>query len=378
MARDHYLPAAFLARFSSERTFPLRERRVSILRSEQAQAHRQRVENIGFIKNMYKQHDPHFLYPNAVDSTWQGYEKRLGEALDTLIDPCVQSVNAEIWLRVLVPFVAGLFVRGPDFTRRYESTSLVKSVKEEAGEQWSPDSVNAARLIAMRRGLAPVIAARWTILYRSEPQVIITNELGYVNSRDTIGSSSVGWAIPLTPNTILKLTPCPDGYGRKMLFCASDGEWRALIERGPMKPKTHIGLNRTVARYARDFMIGPTAQSVESYLTDFRHPSPPDTLTPQAATSHRMQIVHENEWDRLVCAIARDPDELRDQQFKIDWNVVASDWYTIPLSAMNLPEFNTGLRLRGRSIVLDMTEVPGFTDYKPGPFPWEKSSTSED
>jgi hypothetical protein len=378
VARDHYLPAAFLARFSRDKTFPMRDRHVWILRSGQTQAHYQRTANVGFIKNMYKLHDPGSLYPNAVDETWQGYEKRLGEALDILIDPVVPSVNAETWLRVLVPFVAGLFVRGPDFTRRYEGTEIAKALKAQGGGAWNPDNTNGARLIAMRRALAPIIAAKWTILYKNEPGDIITSELGYANSRDTIDSIPVGWTIPLTPDTVLKLTPCPDGYQRKILFYSGDGEWRALIERMPLEPRSHLSLNTAIARSAKDFIIGPAAQVVESYREDFQSPAPPAMLTALDATSRRMQVVHENEWDRLVSAIGHHLDDLKDQQFEIDWKAVTSDWYVMPLIPTNLPEFKTGLRLRGRSIDLGMTEVPGFTDYAPGPFPWETSDTSDE
>lgn len=132
MARDHYLPAVFLARFSGDKTFPMRERRVWILRSGRTQARRERVENIGLVNNMYRLRD--YIYPDVVDTTWQGYEKRLGEALDILVDPSVPSVDAETWLRVLAPFVAGLFVRGQDFTRRYESQELIKALKDQRGE----------------------------------------------------------------------------------------------------------------------------------------------------------------------------------------------------------------------------------------------------
>ena len=90
-----------------------------------------------------------------------------------------------------------------------------------------------------------------------------------------------------------------------------------------------------------------------------------------------MQIVHENEWDRLVCAIQQRPEDLEDQEFEIDYKVVTSDWYVAPLIATNLAEFKSGLRLRGKSIDLAMTKVPGFTDYAPSPFPWEKSETGD-
>jgi hypothetical protein len=111
-------------------------------------------------------------------------------------------------------------------------------------------------------------------------------------------------------------------------------------------------------------------------METFRGPAPLTTFIPQQVNSHRMQIVHENEWDRLVCAIGHRPADLEDQEFEIDWKEVASDRHVMPLIPTNLPEFKSGLRLRGRSIDLGMTEVPGFTDYSPGPFPWEASETA--
>jgi hypothetical protein len=41
------------------------------------------------------------------------------------------------------------------------------------------------------------------------------------------------------------------------------------------------------------------------------------------------------------------------------------------LMPANLPEFTSGLQLNGRFIELYMSEVPGYTDYSPRPFPWE-------
>jgi hypothetical protein len=128
MAGDHYLPAAFLARFSYEKSMPMRNRRVWVLRAGQTRAHPQRAEKVGFVNNLYYLRSPGFSSPDIVDETWQGYEQRLGDALDILLDRSVPSIDAETWLRVLVPFVAGLFVRGPEFKKQYESGEMMKSL----------------------------------------------------------------------------------------------------------------------------------------------------------------------------------------------------------------------------------------------------------
>jgi hypothetical protein len=268
-----------------------------------------------------------------------------------------------------------LFVRGPEFKRQYEAKDTMKSLALHRPEGWVGDNTNLSRLIALRRGLAPIVAARWTIQYAAGAGDVITNDLGYVNSRYAIGHSSVGWAIPLSPDAILHLTPCPDGHGRKVLFHSSTGEWRALIERQDMRPRNHIALNASIAEFAREFIIGPNRDAVEAHARELKSSGPPETLIPQSVTSHRMQIVHEMEWDRLVCAIRHTPKELKDIGFDIDWNVVASDWYVMPLVPTNMPDFQGGIQLRGKSISLYMSEVPGFTDYAEGPFPWERPKT---
>ena len=174
----------------------------------------------------------------------------------------------------------------------------------------------------MRRALAPIIAAKWTIMYRSEPGDIITSELGYANSKDTIDSIPTGWTIPLMQDTVLKLTPCPDGYQRKVLFYSTAGEWRALIKREPLriaKPPQPEHVHRT---FRKRFHYRSDRSSCRVLPRGFSKSSSP-------RNNHSI------------------------------------GWYIVPIVPVNLPQFRTGLRLRGRSIDLSMTEVPGFTDYTP-------------
>jgi hypothetical protein len=125
------------------------------------------------------------------------------------------------------------------------------------GQEWIQDNTNVARLIAMRRSLTSIIAAKWSVGYKAGSGDIITNELGYVNSRYDANPASLGWTIPLTPAVVLQLTPCPDGHGRKILFYSGGGEWRALIERTSLRPGRHLGLNASIAEFAKDFCHWP-------------------------------------------------------------------------------------------------------------------------
>ncbi len=196
---------------------------------------------------MYRLQGEPWNAPALVDSTWQGYEKRLTGALNQLVDPHVGSVDAYLWLRVMVPFVAGLFVRGPDFTKRYEGQQAIIDIARSREAEWQRDNTNASRLLAMRRILAPITASKWIVEYSTGPEPMITNELGYVNSRHAPEPSGIGWAIPLGPAAILQILPCPEGYGRKILFDAGDGDWRAFIERVTLRPGNHVSLNSSIA-----------------------------------------------------------------------------------------------------------------------------------
>ena len=137
----------------------------------------------------------------------------------------------------------------------------------------------------------------------------------------------------------------------------------------------HVGLNASTSKLADRFLVGPTRESVEQhakYMSKNRDEGI-DTFIPQMWTSHRMQIVHEFEWHRLVRAIEYEFGDERVGRFELNFGESDDDWYPpTVIIPTNLPEFSTGLELRGRTIILGMSEVPGFTDYSPRPFPWER------
>lgn len=371
MARDHYIPAAFLGRFSVQTNLPMRLRHVWVYRKAQATVVEQRAEMVGFRNRYYRlQVQPHV---RLVEDAWSKYESQLSDALTKLCDPAVNSTDGQSWVRVLVPFVAGIFARSPDFAVKYEGP--VEGISAEYAGISQADNTNLSRLVAMNRSLAPVMAAKWTIFHTVGPEPLVTNDLGYVNNSYISNRSTIGWTIPLGPKCALQLQPCPDGFGRPIMFHAgADGGWRAFIDHVWLVPNNQFGLNAAMSKAAREFLVGPTEDSLRQHVR-YMGSQASVTFNPMMHTSHRMQIVHEFEWYRLVRAMRFAPDESRADRFDLHFSDLGEDWSPplVPIP-VNLPEFKSGLSLRGRTITLSMSVVPGFTDYAEGPFPWEQDS----
>lgn len=373
MARDHYLPAAFIGRFSTDTYSEMRARRVWVNGHGRSGTRLERSSNIGVINNYYRLIR---VTPNDhVTNAWDRYEDRLTTALDELADSTVSSVDATTWLRVLVPFVAGIFVRTPDFARKFEANGERLVDLLAATDTLRSDNTNMARLMAMHRVLSPIMAARWIVAQTNGPDPLITNDIAYVaNQFGPPYNSPIGWSIPLNSTSVLQLIPCPDGRTRDIMFYAgSESKWRAFVEYTQLPLGNHVGLNRSISQSAHEFILGSTYDSVQSQAAERgKGKDTASTISPLMLTSHRMQIVHEFEWYRAVSAVKFSPGDNQISEFEIDWAEVGRDWSpaTIFMSP-TLPTFTTGLSLRGRTLVLGMTAVPGFTDYAPGPWPWQ-------
>src|SRR6266545_5467384 len=160
MARDHYLPATLIGRFSCDWTLVMRQRRVWVTGRKRSAARQENAENVGYINNYYKLSE---IEPSElVAKAWDEYERRLTLALDELVDPTVGSVDAHFWLRVLVPFIAGVFTRTPDFVRKYEGEGE-EPLAERLGFNQA-DNTNLSRIVAMQRSFASIMAAQWVVV----------------------------------------------------------------------------------------------------------------------------------------------------------------------------------------------------------------------
>lgn len=174
MPLHHYLPATLLASFSRDSsTSPRRKRHLYAGDKQEDDVFRTSAANLGAIKNLYTlvaAGDD----PEMVDKTWAGYEASLHEAITLLI---AGEVDAKAWVRVLVPFVACMLVRGPDFNERFERR--ISAFIDAAGDDLSEDNTNLARLAELQRLLGPVAVAKWKALHIRGEEPLITNDLGY-------------------------------------------------------------------------------------------------------------------------------------------------------------------------------------------------------
>jgi hypothetical protein len=220
------------------------------------------------------------------------------------------------------------------------------------------DNMNMARLLELQRLLAPVMGAQWIVLHDSSGS-IITNDLG-LTLHDQ-GEPTPGAVIPLRPDAALSLIPLKPSHGRKLLFDAGAGRWQAFIDHEALSRQDVWGLNGAVATAAQEFIVGSTRKALEAYAARFRDPPMPVEMIEWIWPSHRMMLMHEWEWYRLASAIRYPAGDSRLASFDVDFEVIAADWHPTVFLGVNIPEFATGLRCRGKSIEFGMTEVPGFT-----------------
>src|SRR6266851_8236243 len=157
------------------------------------------------------------------------YEGPLATAINHLISGVV---DAHTWLTVLVRFVAGLLVRGPDFNRRFLrrfSDSFRAELAKLDPVFYGRDNTNFARILEHQRLLAPICGAAWTVLGTSGGVEQITNDLGFIGF-EHVQTQYRGIAVPLDRHHILTLTP----RLQAILAIAKAGTWVPEIRFGKL------------------------------------------------------------------------------------------------------------------------------------------------
>lgn len=201
MAKDHYIPAAFIGRFSADKEGPLRQRKVAVLR-QTGEAHLQQAQSIGFANNFYTIPD---TPDRSIDPLWGKIEQPLPQALNELEKE--EWVSTSMWLRTLVPFVASVFVRGREFNERYRNRPAADALIHVAGKDaLTPGTLNMSRVMELQRLLPNIMYCTWVITHFPSAYSCISNDLGFFPSADGLTGENV-MAIPLSSSTILSLLP---------------------------------------------------------------------------------------------------------------------------------------------------------------------------
>jgi len=294
MAFQHYLPATFLACFSTDTTPERRQRMLTVGDTTEGRVFTASASNVCGVNNLYTLTEETYNQ-NLVDNTWTFYEKGLAPALEQLIN---QTLTCQIWANTLVPFVTGLLIRGPDFNERFDERLANLGIAKIS----SSDNTNMARLFEYQRLLASVLGSKWIILRARGNESLITNDLGYAPFANAM-TQDFGIAIPISLQHILIIAP----KLKRRIAIGIGGTWWPIIEYLDLPENEHIGLNQTIAKFSRRFIFGPDNDVIARYLfpqkTAPRTPEPVDF----GFMSNDLAMIHEHTWFRLLSAISNPP-----------------------------------------------------------------------
>jgi len=353
MAKDHYIPALLLGRFSNDLDDRVRNRTVYVCRRGSGRVRPSRVSRLGYVNNLYGANNSSL----NVDSSLTGYERQLRTTLDRV--ERAHKIDLETWLRVLVPFVASMFVRGFEFSERFEARPIVNAVR--AAGLVDEDNTNRARLMEMQLLLAPVMCARWVVMHHRGQETFIINDLGLMGTRDVPRAES-GWAIPIGLRTIIGIFP------RQIATIAHHqrGSWVPVLEHREVGTHEFHGANQGMAHFATQWIAGCDPTTVEKYRQQLEGgPDDPSRIMNFWPFTHRALVTHKLEWYRLVSATASSapPDQIAELQ-SVDWSSISKGYLPAVVHTLNqAAEMPTGLIRRGGNISLSLHEVDNYGDY---------------
>jgi hypothetical protein len=210
--KQHYLAAAYLAGFSANPVTPRRESPIWVGRRGVGKPYQQRCESVAYKKDLYTLGNSELLTGSAeeqnlslIDDTWEWVEQNIGEGVGWLRRSCHDPLPARLWLSVLVPFCAQVFVRGADWIPRFGARFgwMEGHDQDLLDHARSADNANLARLMELQRLNPAMLAARWQVLHCPPECDLIVNDLGRVPMAHSAGTQ--GYTIPLSHRTALAL-----------------------------------------------------------------------------------------------------------------------------------------------------------------------------
>ncbi len=342
MPRHHFLPASYLALFSNDKvTLPSRERRLVVGDRNKGNIFSSAAANIGCINNLYTLQNNE-NNSQIVDQIWFEYEKELPTAVEQLIQA---TISAETWTRILIPFVACLFLRGPDFNNRF-SRRLNALGLEHNDYSVSPDNINNARLIELQRLLAPVTAAKWAVLRFKKNNTLITNDLGYAVFLNP-STKDFGAVIPLGLNHALTISP----QTKRTILRIKNGKWIPQIEYYE-NIDDFVGFNTAIASTAQRFIYGADDATVKQYLSAKTPPPPLEPIQLGFVDGH-LARAYEFTWHRLVGVLKLPPTDRKTWEFPLDLEAVSSGWHPFIVLPINLIEFPSALKRSKNTIQIE-------------------------
>ncbi len=351
MSGQHSLPASYLGGFSTQTSGRGRHRVVWVLRRGETDAAPQSAQSLARVNRLY--HQTTSLLPSTdFEANWTKYERHLPQAIHQLT---TGRVGGRTWLHVLVPFVAGVLVRGPEFDARFNA--FIADMQDVL----DPDNTLFARGFELQRLLALVMVCRW-VVGESPEWEILGNDVGWIPA--SLPGGEQGIALPLTSRYVLQLV-----FVHSRPILSWDGQaWWARVEQEQMGASAARAFNRVVTHHADRLVFGPTEAAVVRVRRELAIGGPPvNGLVASAGVDPRLLVAHEFEWHRCAAALVRGRGYEGDfpLDFASDPELWSPPFVVLPA---NLPEFPTGLSIDEQEMWLELSDVPGFTGepYWPG------------
>lgn len=258
MAKDHYIPASLIGRFSDDESpGPLREKKVLTLRRNGHRAEA-RAESIGYSNNLYNVDES--MFPthgtHAVDKMWSTYESDLPRVLDRMVEG---KLTAKEWINTLVPFVAASCARDRGYKHRVTSRLAPDPVGEPQEMDpgltsliFSETNIALNRVLEMERFAARAIASQW-IVYQMDDDVVLP-DVGYGFNLVNQDPDIIALMLPIGKRHILTLTPSPEHQ-----ILTSNGDiWSPCISYA-QSPDAAATVNLELAKTAQDFLVATSS-----------------------------------------------------------------------------------------------------------------------
>jgi Protein of unknown function (DUF4238) len=263
-ARQHFLPAAAIGRFSSEtETDAYRDRPVWVRRRD-GTVRRQAASTLAFQRNLYSigtlqmwgmdkrlGADPDAKWD--MDSYWTYAENSIGCSLDQMLADGPGLYQANPWCAVAW-YLSSLFARSPDFHRqlRQRFDHWDESFRDK---YVTYEGTNALRIMENQRVMPAIVRANWTVLIADSTPLIL-NDRGMTAMWDP-RDQTTGYVFPLKPSLAMALKRGP----HKKLITWVDSAWRIDIPTARLDSAQARSLNASSWRQSRrEVYSGDTAE----------------------------------------------------------------------------------------------------------------------
>jgi hypothetical protein len=182
-----------------------------------------------------------------LDATFNSYERKLSDVFQEIALMSSTLLRFEPWLKVLVPYVAGLTVRGPEF-----------------GEQIIPEVsdpelvlVQHSRWTEMSRSVAPIMAADWYLLTVDSQCQFIINDRGFAWASDHQNQRE-GLLIPIMPSFALLVLPNEE----RLIAGLNPHGWFTALPRIALTSEQVATANHSLATTAINWFAGAKQEDV--------------------------------------------------------------------------------------------------------------------